>query len=173
MCWLCLEKLSIQEGAPKQDRRSRALSVGERRATAVGDNPAWAFFGILAVVLCVGLAITAPGVLIVLFVLAVPALIRTIMSVRRGLEQAAPASGADLSLTTIAIFLTALGVTTIVGIAASVAFVAVCFPVGLGAMRLTNDWSDYGILAFAVSTGLAVAILVAVSLFRLFWRRRE
>src|ERR1700686_1583493 len=70
-CWLCLEKVSVKEGEPRPRARTAP-------AAADGDNATWAVFAALTIVMVGGMALAAPGVLIVLLILAVPAMIRAV-----------------------------------------------------------------------------------------------
>ena len=180
-CWLCLEKFSIQEGAPQPDGRSRESAAPTQQERSSGDNLAWAFFGVLAIILCVGLAFAAPGVLVVLLILATPALIRTAMVMNRAPAQAAPAESKEEPPSVpsfLGIFLSSLGVTVMVGLLSFVAFFAafcvVCF--GGGALE-SHD--KYGIpvhglelLVAGVCVGLVPGLFVAIWLFRRLWRRK-
>jgi hypothetical protein len=136
---------------------------------ARGDAPALVVFGVLAILVCLGLALEAPGVLVVLLSLATPALIRTIVALSRRQTPAAPPSG----LAALGTFLSSLGVMAMVGLASAAAFYATCFVVCLGGLALSDKpWGGDWILVASVGAGLVPGLAVAVLLFRLLWKRK-
>src|SRR5271155_2576355 len=84
-CWLCLTKYAIQEGVPAPTARDRSAPDKQDRA---GDSAAWAAFGVVALFLIGALALETPGVLIVLLILAAPAMARALVSASRDSEEA-------------------------------------------------------------------------------------
>ena len=185
-CWLCLEKCAIQPGTGKHPAPSQGA--------ASGDHTAWVVVGVLIVVLFVGLAgleIADPidpftsgwqvvmVLLVSALVLATPGLIRTLVASSRK-QDPAPASG----MAFVAIFLSSLGVTVIVGLAAFVAFFATCLGLGIGGLALgrldpiepkpgANATAVSIILLGSIGAGLAAAVAIAVWLFCLLWRRKS
>ena len=138
---------------------------------ARGDAPALVVFGVLAILVCLGLALEAPGVLVVLLILATPALIRTIVGLSRRQTPAAPPTG----LAAVGTFLSSLGVVAMVGLASFAAFYATCFVVCLGGLALEDlhgGRSGEWILVASVGAGLVPGLAVAVLLFRLLWKRK-
>ncbi len=139
---------------------------------ARGDAPALVVFGVLAILVCLGLMLEAPGVLLVLLILATPALIRTVVALSRQQTPGAPPSG----LAAVGTFLSSLGVVAIIGLASAAAFYATCFAVCLGGLALhdmrgggkSGEW----IMVASVGAGLVPGLIVAVWLFRRFWPRR-
>jgi|ERR1043165_8125750 hypothetical protein len=171
MCWLCREKFSVQPGTPPQYGRSSEPPASEGQAKSLGDNAAWAVFGVLAIILCVALAFSAPGVLIVLLIVATPALIRTLVVGASQHDQPAQVSGPNL----VQIFLSSIGIAAVVGVASFVAFFATCFVVCVGGLALNDlnhsrsyDW----VVVASAGAGLVPGLLVAFSLFRYFWARK-
>src|SRR4051794_9217653 len=74
MCWLCREKFSVQAGeAPYHSSASGAALAHGRPGAGMGDNVAWLFVGGLVILICGVLAFEAPGVLLILVILATPA----------------------------------------------------------------------------------------------------
>jgi hypothetical protein len=122
----------------------------------------------MAILLCGALAFEAPGVLVILLILATPALIRTVV-VTAGKHQVSPENG----FTMLGTFLSSLGVAALVGLASFVAFFATCFVVCLGGLSLGDTrHAENWILPVSVIAGLVPGLAVAVWLFRYFWARK-
>jgi len=167
-CWLCHE--SLTSAADTQAAYDPGIADRIRLPESRGDNPAWVVFGILALLVCLGLMVEAPGILIVLLILATPALIRTVMASSRAQTQAAPASALGM-------FFSSLGIVAIVGLASVAAFYATCWVVCLGGLALENLKSGRGvnydwIMVASVGAGLIPGGAVAFLLFRRLWPRR-
>jgi hypothetical protein len=165
LCSLCAQKHAIQEGLPTRYQDSGDLP--ELRAEPAGDRTAWAVFGVLAILICVGLAFTAPGMLIVLLIVATPALIRALIVSSRKRDETEVAIPPSF----FQIFFSSLGVAVLVGTAAAAAFFAACFVTGFGAMALTNS-IDGGVWCGIVS-GAIMGLVVAVWLLRRLWSRKD
>jgi len=136
-----------------------------------GDAPAFWILGLLMIGLCLGLMFEAPGILVVLLVLATPALIRTCIASARQRAEGAPPSG----LSKVGTFISSVGVIALIGLAAGGAFYATCFAVCLGGLSVAelNHGKDAGwILIPSVGAGLAVGLWVAVRLIRRHWSRK-
>lgn len=163
MCQRCRNQVSIQEG-PAPYHAVNASVPGSEGA-APRENPAWMYFGGLAILLCGALAFAAPGFLILLLILATPALIHTADIYSR------PADSRN-NVTLVGTFLGAIGVATLVGLASFAAFFATCFVV-YGGTSMSNRYSDE-ILSITVGifAGLGSGLTVAVLLFRYFWIRK-
>jgi hypothetical protein len=155
-CWMCRDKLAIREGpAP-------AAMPTPAKAWA-GDNVAWAVLGLLALVGCVLFAIVAPGILILLVIVATPALVRAGMAANREIAPSSFTSGPNF----FTVFLSSLGITTLVLLAASIAFFATCFAVGLGALSIQSRNENLGIALFAgIIAGAIPGLALAIYLFR-------
>src|SRR5262249_10549848 len=80
-CWLCGEPLDETRTTDRPSRHYEFALPG--RVEAAGDNVALAVFGVLMVLICLGLAIETPGVLLILLVVLTPALIRTLVATVR------------------------------------------------------------------------------------------
>lgn len=136
---------------------------------ARGDGVAMVVFACLGILLCLALALEAPGVLILLLILATPAWIRTLIALSRQRAAGAPPSGPVV----VGTFLSSLGVVVLTAVASVAAFFATCFAVCLGGLALSNKKSNYDmVMIAAVGAGLVPGIAIAVFLFRLFWRRK-
>lgn len=160
-CWLCLEDLAAL-GVTMPVRLE-----SHRPSESSADNVAVAVIGAFALVLIAVLCIEAPGLLVVLLVLATPALIRTVRQSSRRPD----ATGVTLVIT----FFSSLGVLTAVGMAAGAAFYATCFVICLGGLALTEFTSSgrrmgyEWILVPSVGGGLVVGIPIFVWLIRKIW----
>ncbi|HYV34531.1 MAG TPA: hypothetical protein VE988_02435 [Gemmataceae bacterium] len=158
-CWLCQEAL----GPGGQTGHSSGPS-----GRASGDNIAMAAIGGLIILLFAAMAMEAPGVLIILLVVATPALIRTLVVASRETGLA--------GWTLVGTFFSSLGVMAIVGTAAGAAFYATCFVVCLGALALNDaahSRSYEWILIPSIGAGLVPGAMVFWWLIRLFWRRPQ
>lgn len=164
MCWLCGEDL----GAAVQDRAEQIRQLTERLRLSEprGDTPALVVFGVLALLVCLGLAFSMPGVLIVLLILVTPAFIRTLIAHVREEGAGAPASGWIV----VATFLSSLGIVVMVGAAAGAAFFVTFFAICLG---MLGPHSVDSTVVYSVSGGLIVGLPIAVLMFRKLWPRRS
>jgi hypothetical protein len=111
----------------------------------------------------IGLTMEEPGLGIFFFIVAVPIVIRTFVAVSRK-----ETVGRRLTaLEKVGVFFTSVGVVAVAGVAAFVAFVAVCFPIGLASLGGVRESGTGMILAFGL--GLVAAVVVAVWML---WRLR-
>ena len=156
-CWLCGAILPALDGAvPGGPVRSKL------------DKPAFVVIGVLVVLITIGLAIEAPGLLVVFALCATPALVRSVIVSRQSSQAGRPLTAGEKA----GAFLGALGATVLVGAAAGVAFFATCFVVCLG-MLAANNTRGGGelILPVSVFAGLVPGIFVFVWLLRLILRK--
>jgi hypothetical protein len=119
---------------------------------------------IALIAVCLGVLREFPGLGVLLVVLVVPALVRTFTGAARRKALGTPMSW-DQKLIT---FTASVGIVALIGLAASIAFVAVCFPIGVLSI---NAGGMYGIY-FALIAGLAAGISVLVMLGRTLWPGR-
>jgi hypothetical protein len=172
-CWLCQEDTAIRAGTPEQEAQDREFLARIKLPEPQNEFGVMAVFGILAVLLCIGLAIDAPGILIILLVVAAPVLIRT-MIVARKQTQGTPMTGPAMA----GFFFSTLGVIVMVGLASFAAFYATCFVVCLGGLAVGNVIQPRGdsaitlLLVASVGAGLVPGCAVAYTLLRRFWPRR-
>jgi hypothetical protein len=131
-----------------------------------------AVIGALTLLVCLGLALTAPGVLIVVLILATPALIRTILQTSRPNPDNPFARGPNVAT----LFLSSLGIVAVVGLASGVAFFTTCFVVCLGGLSVGSlnrggpgDW----ILYVSVGAGGVVGLVVAICMLWLLWPQKN
>ncbi len=192
VCWLCLHKqikqdatpvsnstdAAIQAEPPKKPKRHRQHSTAIRQQAAQVDNMGTAILGAVAIVLCVALALAAPGALMLLAILGVPALIRTIVGVTHNRHRAAlaPQSGQQpaATLDPLSLFFSSVAITVIVGIASMMAFggafVVACIP----SFMLTAETNSVALfLVITMGAGLAAAVFVAVQVYKGFRVRRD
>jgi hypothetical protein len=159
-CWMCHEPLNVAGtgGAPNPFR------LPEPR----GDNPGWAVFGGLTLLLFAGLAIDSPGILIGLLILAVPALIRMAVQTERALGAGQTVSFGSMWLA----FFTSIGIVAVVGVASAASFFVTCFAVCLVGMGGSAGGTDRFFILAMILSGI-VALIVFILLIRALSRRKE
>jgi hypothetical protein len=163
-CWLCHESLAESSGmTPRRGPVSSNISLSQDR----GDNPGFILLALLALLISIGLALEAPGILVILLIVALPALIRTALIAGRG-QSGGPLGG-------VGTFLSSLGIMVMVGLASVGAFFTTCFVVCLGGLGVTElgrgrnyDW----IWVASIGAGLVPGLLVAGLLLRRLWTRK-
>jgi hypothetical protein len=155
-CWLCRGPLEVQ-GKPATAARPRARTV-----VGLGF---WVLL-LALVVVCVGAMMEYPGLGILVAVVGTPALLFL-------LRIAQPGSGMERASGLLA---TAGAVMALV-VAAIIAFVAVCFPVGFGGFAVGFEqsgsrgaWGGFLMIA-AWPLGIAAGVAVAWFLARQLWPR--
>ncbi|MFO0965048.1 MAG: hypothetical protein U0793_05605 [Gemmataceae bacterium] len=161
-CWLCQADFGQTPEAAGQDERIDALTERIALPRPREEAEPLAAFGILALLICLGLALVAPGVLIIVSFLAIPAIIRT-------------AVVSEKKVGPLWTFLGSLGTVVVVGTAAFAAFFATCFVVCLGGLALedlSRGRSYEWIFVASVGAGLVPGILVMVFLFRRLWGKK-
>jgi hypothetical protein len=169
VCWLCQAEFGIQEGTSLQEPREHEQLKSIKLPDATEDSPAWIVFGLLALLLCFSLLAASPGFLILLMVLALPALIRTCVAVSRQ----RPPGGRLTGITIFSTFLSSLGIAFLVGGASVIAFMAAFFVACLASLPLlANQHTMNWILFISVGAGLIASIPVAVILCRSYWPRK-
>lgn len=159
-CWMCQEPFTAMV---RRDDGPNPFRLPEPKA----DSPAWAVFGALAILICGGLMFDAPGILVVLCILLVPALVRTLVATTR--------TRAPLSVgSTLLAFFSSIGIVTVVGIAATAAFLATCFAACLGGVVMSGPGlrGINGILIFGCVLGGLIALVVFVLLMRALWPKK-
>lgn len=162
-CWLCQADLLTPEDDREQNERIRELTERIALPTRKEDHPALAAFGLLALLLGLGLLVAAPGILLILVILVTPALVRTACGARTTGPDGGPPSP-------VWGFLSSVGLVAIVGLASFVAFFVTCFVVCLGGLAVTQSYGV--ILVTSVFAGLVPGIALAILLFRRLWWRR-
>jgi hypothetical protein len=159
-CWLCQEMLPPLEGpvpgGSVQGPASRVAAI---------------VVGILVLLIGTGLALAAPGLFLVLALIATPILIRSVVVTRRARREGRPMTGEER----VSAFFATLGAVILVGIATIVAFFVTCFAVCLGMLAVSEGGGRRGveewILPVSVIAGLVPGILVLVWLTRVIRRR--
>jgi hypothetical protein len=152
MCWLCLEKFSVQEGEPPPPAADQPRPA---------DSMAWVIVGVVAIVLTAVLVREMPGVLAVILVVAIPALIRTLTTENQRRDNSTGFGSVAM------IFLSSLGIATFVGVAAAAAFFAICFSVGWISFLAT---ANLAAIAVGIIAGIVAGVTVAVFLYKRLWR---
>ena len=150
-CWMCGAILPALEspvpGGPMEGPVSKPVFIA---------------LGVLILLVMVGLATAAPGLLVVFALAATPALIRAVVVSRKSSGAGRPLEAGEK----VGAFLGALGATVLVGAAAFVAFFATCFAVCWGLFATSGDSGGGGILVVSVLAGLVPGIIVLVWLLR-------
>lgn len=163
MCERCAEKHGIQAGLPAY--KSNPLPSEKHGNDPAVSEAGWKFLGVLFIVIGVGVAIVAPGVLVIMAVVGTLALVRTLTQARGREETTVAIQPSDLH-----VFLCSVGIMTVVGVASVIAFCSVCFAVGCVGVGVTDklDWA----VRQEVVGGIA-ALIVAVWLGHRLWSRKD
>jgi hypothetical protein len=120
---------------------------------------------IAMVAVCLGVLHEAPGLGILLIVLMVPALVRTLVGAARRKAKGHSMTPAEKLFT----FFGSLGIVIVIGLAASIAFVTTCFPIGF----LTFDMTNGAGVVLATIAGLAAAGYVLYLLGQRLWPQKD
>jgi LPXTG-motif cell wall-anchored protein len=162
-CWMCHEPLTATARAEDRSNPFRLPDTGS-------DSPAWAVFGVLALLICGGLAFGEPGILLAMLIPLVPVLIRTLVATSRAQEAGAPLSAGA----TLLAFFSSVGVVAVVGAAAGIAFFITCFAVCLGGMAVSQGrhGPPDGVFLFAIVLGGLLALAIFFLLMRALWPRK-
>jgi hypothetical protein len=162
-CWLCEAPLSGRSGIEAAGREeSRPLRLPERRDTGIG----FALVGTVMLLWSLGLAIEAPGVLVVVLIVLTPVLIRTAMIV-----SAQKARGESPSAGPVIVqILSSVGVVALVGLASIAAFFGAFFAICLGGAAVSKNNAEWALIP-ALASGVVAAIFVLVAL--ILWVRRR
>ncbi len=165
-CWLCGHILTI--GAKTTFSPDRPpLSIDASHATDASRTYSLSTLFLLvtmAAVLC-GITAVAPGLGIVLMILAVPALVRT-FAYSAGQKNMGKRV---MPYENLAMFLLSMGIVFLIIIAASIAFVAACF---VSVIAPANQLGSAALGPAMIISG-AVALFVAGFLFVKTWPKRN
>ncbi len=178
-CWLCGNS-DPQPASPREkgnDWSSESVAANPYASPAAPDYSATQFslttlfLWTTLVAVIAGSASIAPGLAIGLAILCFPAALRTIGNVNR-LKQTtgrSPTSGQKMMT-----FFASFSVVVAAFIAASAAFVATCFPVGLGvAATGASESNFFGVMLFVITVSGAIAAFVGyIVLRRLWWDKK-
>ncbi len=162
-CWMCNRPMQVL--AQHDDRM---CEVEQQRDSPTADAGCLTFqlsslmLTIALISVLLGVTRLAPGLGIGLFVLAVPAYVRTISLASR---QRAKGKSLDAMEKT-SVFLVSTTIVMAVIVSGAIAFVAVCFPVGLGSFAFTSGAGFPIAVLGGLVAGLWVAVKVAGSLGR-------
>jgi len=121
---------------------------------------------IAVIAVCLGVLRLVPGLGILLIILVIPALARTFVGATRRQALGRSMSWDEKVLA----FLGSLGIVAVIGLAASIAFVATCFPTGYVMLMGAGGPAGF-ILAFLA--GLTVAGIVILVLGRRLWPQKD
>jgi hypothetical protein len=149
-CWLCLEQLSEQEGTPRLQRLRVAATTTSSDA-ASEEARAKIILGMAGALVCVGLTLAAPGLLMFFLIVASPFVIHMIIRrTRTPVSQNASGEGTsskrdevyrEVPRSSFEIFLTWIGGAIVVGLTSFAAFVAafVAICTGGSTFAMLND----------------------------------
>lgn len=202
VCWLCFSRFPEKAPASSADPRSPSgqaegeandqrvgaeqvavASVSQEAAAAVTNLPSRSSggsFGLMSLMMimtliavCMGAFTVAPGLGILISVLATPALIRTVVVSMRQREQGiAPSPGDKFML-----FVASLGALITAGMVAIAVFFGTCVAFCFGAMAMdgngffTGGGSEAFIWVFII-VGAAAGIASGIFILMRFWRKR-
>ena len=154
-CWGCGRPLGWFERANREARARPA-----RRGNRLGS----VMLGVALIAVGLGAIRVAPGLGIVLAILATPALVRTAL-----VAADQEARGRPLTLLEkVGVFAGTLAAVVVVGVTAIVAFVATCFPIGLAGF---SAGSAGGVLVFiGFLVGFCAALAAGYGAYRLIRR---
>lgn len=114
-------------------------------------------------VVCIGAALAwpAPGLAIAWVIVTTPALVRAVVIIQRRQSAGLPINGADHATA----FLASVGATLLAILAALIAFVAICFPVGV-------LFASRNSFATALLLGAVAAVVGGLCMFWVLWPRQ-
>lgn len=162
VCWLCQADLAAQPASP-----SPPAPRYERPPQ--GDNPLFVFLGLAGLFVAIGTALASPGVLVLVLILATPALIRVLRA--RG---AAPGERGSFLVE----LLGSLGVIVLIGMATVTSFFITCAAYCFGSEWVRSASNRPGAASLddlflpAMMVSVAVSLLVCYAITRKLWKRR-
>ncbi len=166
LCWLCGRRFDA--GGPID---AQLLSAAPPAA-----HPQFALSTMMLIItlicVCLGVLTIAPGLIVPLVVVVVPALFRTVSATKRMARQ-----GQDVTISDrVAAFSTSLGIVFLVWIAGIVAFGAAC-ATAVGVV-LSADGGSSGDTAVAIAIGISIAgalgaLLLMIVLYVKSWPKRK
>ena len=168
-CWLCHQQLSTAKtGDAEAAGKMRDIRLHPREL--VRDEGPWTVFGVLSLLMIVGMSMAAPGFLVVLLILAVPAVIRATIRT----AQVVPAENEFPAAPFVRLFVSSIGIVVMIGLAAFISFGVAFFVVCMGGMAVVNFGSGgERVLQFSVMVGATIGLVVAGLLFARSLRRKE
>jgi hypothetical protein len=152
-CWMCRGPLTPQEGLAEQ----------VILPASTGDRLGLVLFCLLIALVFVGLAVAAPGLALLLGILAVPALLQMANIAARRRKEGWPLSGREK----VGTFLATLGLIVAVILALVVAVFATCWAIFTGGGRGPDS------LLLGVLCGGVVGALVIFGALHLIWGQRD
>jgi hypothetical protein len=174
-CWLC--GAAFAGARTSQDRVAEGTvagpisSSGARQSVVAADAPrqfqlSSLFLTITVICLCLGLFRVAPGLVVPLMVISVPALVRT----RRAAHLASMAGKPLSPGARIGTFLTSIFILVLVIVAACVALCMACFGVILSGIGPQKDAS---LIQFLLIGGSVVVGFFVIWIFRATWPKAK
>ena len=158
-CWLCLRKLTAEpEMNPYVSPPAQALAVSPAQFSL-----STLLLVMTLVAVCLGVTMAAPGLGVLLIVLALPALVRTVVSGLKQKQAGAPYTPSEK----IAAYCVSLMVMLMVGVAGGIAFEIACWGSGLLVIGIGGDQNLEAGLITGVALGSIAGIGVLVWLLYL------
>ena len=159
-CWLC--------AATMRDVNPFASPVAEPPAFVSWNPRSFSLATLLAVLtltaVCIGVTVQAPGIGIGLAVLSAPALVRTV-----GIGKRHKAKGQPLTIgAKLLAFLGSLAVVTTIAVASFIAFVVICFSIGLASHESNNE----ALFILGWILGIVVGGGIGLFIIRWLWWRK-
>ena len=166
-CWLCGNDLSTQTFPD-----DHTATPAARSSRTFGLDSLMLVMTLLAI--CFGVFAVAPGLGVVLIIVAALATIRTAVFVRRHEQEGKTTRPQEKML----VFAASMGVVVLIGIASGIAFYITCWGGGLAGLAAGQLWEKgpYAGLGTAFIAGLTLGGLVGVYVFyrlaRRYWHAR-
>jgi hypothetical protein len=168
-CWLCRRDLAIDARGVGVDAPA-SLRARAQPPAEIARRPQFALSTLMLIVtllcICLGLVSIAPGLIVPLIAVVVPALVRTMVAARRLDER----TGAATMENRIGAFLVSMGIVILTWIAGLFTFGVACFVTIWVACNGPAKYRDTAGVVFWA--GLAGSILLMVILLRVTWPRR-
>jgi hypothetical protein len=120
---------------------------------------------IALIAVCLGVMHEVPGLGIALFLVMIPALVRTTTGAARRRAEGRPMSWQERAI----VFAASMGIVVLTGLAALITFVAICFPTG---MFMIGSGSQAGFVV-AIALGIVGAIVVCFLVGRALWPQKD
>jgi len=173
-CWQCGAQITSLVSSESDVNLFASPAVPEQEFST-GQNLSSLLLLVALAAICLGIAAIAPGLAIVLAVLAVPALIRTSGILGRRQQRGVMSNFVEKIL----LFVGSFGVILVIVVSVVITFFAICFGGGLGTLSVfeflgKSNFTDPGLaILFGFVVGIAASLWVLIKLARRLWPYRE